>query len=104
MTYKYNIFQIFCKRIWRFFFPIAKSPYTVWAVDDICSIHLTPPEKLQKFFVQGIQKLQKIRWKDIGAYLEFGVFNGNSLGSMYLATKQAKLWDMQLYAFDAFQS
>jgi hypothetical protein len=44
-----------------------------------------------------------IKGKDIGDYLEFGVFNGNSIGSMYLACKESNLRSTRLFGFDAFE-
>lgn len=91
------------KRIYRKFNPVPKSPWTAGQIDDICAVNLVPPEKLISFFTDCISKLQKIRGKEIGDYLEFGVFNGNSIGSMFLAKNAADLNSMRLFGFDAFE-
>ena len=103
MNYRYNSFQKFWKIIYRHFCPVATSPWTKWHVDDICDINLVPPEKLKSFFSRCIQILQNIKGEDIGDYLEFWVFNGSSLSSMYLTANKMKLNSMRFFGFDAFQ-
>lgn len=89
--------------MYRRFFPVPKSPYTLGPVEDICSVHLTPPEKLKDFFSRCIHMLQKVKGDTIGDYLEFGVFNGNSLMSMHEAVTEAGLTNMRLFGFDSFK-
>lgn len=103
MTFRYNPLQIMVKKIYRKFFPVPKSSYTIGEVEDICSVNLVPPEKLRTFFADCIARLQKIKGSYIGDYLEFGVFNGSSIGSMYLAAKTAGLTTTRFFGFDAFQ-
>jgi hypothetical protein len=63
-----------------------------------------PPETLKKFFEECIKRLQAIRCtSDIGNYLEFGVFNGSSMSSMFSAAKKLNLSSMQFFGFDAFE-
>ncbi len=71
-------------------------------VEDICVVNLVPPEKLKVYFDYCIKLLQKEKGNDIGDYLEFGVFNGSSLSSMYLTAKKLKI-SMKFFGFDAFQ-
>jgi hypothetical protein len=103
MSYRYSPLEKRLKQIYRKFYPIPKSPWTAGKIDDICAVNLVPPEKLISFFTNCISKLQKIRGNEIGDYLEFGVFNGNSIGSMFLAKKATGLNSMRLFGFDAFE-
>ncbi len=88
---------------YRKFFPVPKSPYTLGEVKDICAVNLVPPQKLINFFTDCLGRLKKIKGNAVGDYLEFGVFNGNSMGSMYLAGKEIGLNSMRFFGFDAFQ-
>lgn len=103
MGFRYNSAEIKLKRIYRKLFPVPKSPWTMGQVDDICKINLVPPEKLEYFFSNCIEILQKIKGKDIGDYLEFGVFNGSSIGSAYIAARKKNLKAMRFIGFDAFK-
>ncbi|MBI1326985.1 MAG: hypothetical protein GC136_05020 [Alphaproteobacteria bacterium] len=104
MTYRYSPLQICAKKLYRKFFPVPRSPWTAGAVDDICTIHLVPPERLISFFSGCITMLQKLKGPEIGDYLEFGVFNGSSIGSMHIARAEYKAASqMRLFGFDAFE-
>lgn len=103
MNFRYNSTQKITKKIFRIFFPVQKSAYTLGEVKDICCVNLVPPEKLKLFFTESIKKLQDIKGRDIGDYLEFGVFNGSSLSSMYLTAKKEGLESMRFFGFDAFE-
>lgn len=103
MGFRYNEFQRISKKIFRKFFPIPKSPWTAGEVKDICKVNSVPPEKLKTFFADCIKKLQELKGKDVGDYLEFGVFNGSSMSSMYLTAKESGLHTMGFFGFDAFQ-
>jgi hypothetical protein len=103
MSYRYSYLQRNLKRIYRKFNPVPGSSYTKGDVEDICAVDLIPPEKLKKFFKRCIRILQSHRKDDIGDYLEFGVFNGSSIGSMYFAKNEVRLESMNLYGFDAFE-
>ncbi len=85
MNFRYSPIKRVVKKIYRKFIPVPISPYTAGHVANICAVNLVPAEKLISFFQDYISKLQKIKGEDIGDYLEFGIFNGNSIGSMYLA-------------------
>jgi len=103
MSFRYSRLEIQSKKIRRYFFPVQKSSYTLWEVEDICSIHLVPPKKLEKFFSNCIKTLETLRWDDIWDYLEFGVFNGSSIWSMYHAAKNMKKDAIRFFWFDAFK-
>ena len=108
MTYRspfrYSSEEREAKRVYRKTNPVPGSPWTDGPVDDICSINLVPPETLVSFFQSCIEKLQELKGNQIGDYLEFGVFNGISIGSMHAARTQANLIDYtRLFGFDSFQ-
>jgi len=103
MGFRYNPIERTLKKIYRIFFPVPVSPWTKGYVKDICAINLVPPEKLKAFFKDSVKRLQSIKGKEIGDYLEFGVFNGSSLSSMYLTAKKLNLKSMRVFGFDAFQ-
>src|SRR3989338_11237353 len=103
MSFRYNPLQREAIKLYRKFSPIPGSPWTKGKVDDICKINLVPPETLKSFFEDCIKRLQKIKGKEVGDYLEFGVFNGSSLGSAYLTAKKLNLNSMRFFGFDAFQ-
>lgn len=103
MGFRYNPLKRGVKILYRKINPVPGSPWTKGKVDDICKINLVPPETLKIFFTNCIKKLQKIKGKNIGDYLEFGVFNGSSLGSAYLAAKKMNLKSMRFLGFDSFE-
>jgi len=103
MSYRYNFIQKWSKIIYRKFIPVPGSPWTKGHVDDICNINLVPPEKLKMFFTDCINILQDVKGKDIGDYLEFGVFNGSSLGTAFLTAKKMNVKSMRFFGFDSFK-
>lgn len=104
MGFRYSSVQRISKKIFRIFFPVQKSPWTAGYVKDVCEVNLVPPEKLKVFFADCIKKLQEIKGKNnMGDYLEFGVFNGSSMSSMYLTTQKLNLNSMRFFGFDAFE-
>ncbi len=103
MSFRYNPIQKWAIKTYRKFSPIPGSPWTKGKVDDICKINLVPPETLRSFFEDCIKRLQKIKGENIGDYLEFGVFNGSSIGSMYLTAKKLNLKSMRFFGFDSFE-
>ena len=102
-TYKYSVIECNLRKLYRIFFPVPKSPWTSGFVDDICSVNLVPPQKLVSFFKSCINVLQSIKGQDIGDYLEFGVFNGNSIGSMYIANNELGIKSTRFFGFDSFE-
>lgn len=102
MSFRYNNFIKQAKRIYRKFFPIEKSSYTMGEIKDICSVNLVPSEDLKKFFKGCIEQLQELKGENIGDYLEFGVFNGASISSVYEVSKGLNI-KTRLFGFDAFE-
>ncbi len=102
-SFRYNSTQRLFKTIYRKFYPVPKSPWTAGHVDDICKVDLVPPEKLKSFFTDCIEILKDTKGDKIGDYLEFGVFNGSSLSSMYAAAQNSNLDSMRFFGFDAFE-
>lgn len=103
MGYRYSLLTRTLKKIYRTFNTIPKSSWTAGHVDDICQVNLVPPQKLIVFFKDCLARLKKIKGNEVGDYLEFGVFNGNSMGSMYLAREAIELKSTRLFGFDAFE-
>ncbi len=103
MNHRYSSVQRTLKKIYRKFDPIPKSSWTEGYTNDICAVNLTPPTKLFDFFKDCIVKLKKNKGDEIGDFLEFGVFNGNSIGSMYLARQAMGLKSSKIFGFDAFE-
>jgi len=101
-SFRYSPIERAFKRLYRTFSPVPRSPWTAGEVEDICKVNLVPPETLIGFFSKCVNQLRKLKGEDIGDYLEFGVFNGNSIGSMYLASKKAGV-KTRLFGFDAFE-
>ncbi len=102
MQFTYSPLEILIITIYRKFFPVQKSSYTLWEVEDICSINLVPPQDLEEFFTKCITTLQEVKWEDIWSYLEFGVFNGSSIWSMVKASKKLDI-NIDFYWFDAYE-
>lgn len=103
MNYRYTNLKRALKTVYRKFFPVPRSPWTAGRVEDICAVNLVPPEKLTRFFTDCIARLRSLKGEDVGDYLEFGVFNGNSIGSMYHARETTGAKSMRLFGFDAFE-
>jgi hypothetical protein len=106
MDFRYNPLERNLKALYRKFNPVPTSPWRAESLDgkvDICQVNLVPPQKLINFFSGCIDILKKEKGSEIGDYLEFGVFNGNSIGSMKLACEQSNLRSTKLFGFDAFE-
>ena len=103
MAFRYSFLQKTSKKIYRSFVPVPRSPWTNGHVEDICAINLVPPEKLIHFFSECFDLLKKIKGEEIGDYLEFGVFNGNSMASLHEARQKMLIKQMRLFGFDAFE-
>lgn len=102
MNLRYTKGTRLVKKLYRFFVPTINSPFTLGEVKDICEVHLLPPKKLKRRFVEYVKVLQKLKGNEVGDYLEFGVFNGSSLASMHGAAKEQGL-SVRLFGFDAFE-
>jgi hypothetical protein len=103
MSVRYSLTAKLVKKLYRRFHPIPGSPWTEGYIHDLCAVNLVPPQKLVPFFKNCLLALQQIKGDEIGDYLEFGVFNGNSIGSMVLAREAAGTRGMRLFGFDAFE-
>jgi O-methyltransferase len=103
MNVRYSPPEKLIRTIYRRFHPIPRSPWTAGEIDDICTVNLIPPERLVCFFKECLHLLNQIKGEEIGDYLEFGVFNGSSIGSMVLARDAAGMRSMRLFGFDAFE-
>lgn len=103
MSFRYNALQRFAKILYRKVSPVPRSPWTTGHVEDICAVNLVPPAQLVSFFSGCLSLLERLKGTDVGDYLEFGIFNGNSIGSMYLARQNAGAHEMRLFGFDAFE-
>lgn len=65
---------------------------------------LVPEEDLSSLLLRGLRLLKKRHGAEsIGAYLEFGVYNGTSLVCMYRALEATGLHHVRLVGFDSFQ-
>lgn len=103
MSFRYSPLKRVAKKAYRWFSPVPKSPYTIGQIDDICAVNLVPPEKLKGFFKDCLEILRSLKGDDVGDYLEFGVFNGSSMGSMYQTVEELGLLGVRFFGFDAFE-
>ena len=102
--HRYSFLEKTLRKFYRKFFPVPTSPWTMGQIDDICAVNLVPPDRLVQFFVKCIELLKEVKGRDIGDYLEFGVFNGNSIGSMHKARNITSTdSSVRLFGFDAFE-
>ncbi len=102
-SFRYGPFTRITKKIYRKVFPTPQTTYTPREIEDICAVNFVPPEVLHAFFKRSVAYLQKVRGEHIGDYLEFGVYNGTSLASMYLASKELGADSTRFFGFDAFE-
>jgi O-methyltransferase len=103
MDFRYNSAQRIGKIIYRKFLPVVPmNPYRSGTVKDICKIDFFPPKMMRPFFARCIKTLGKIKGKNIGDYLEFGVFNGGSMSNMYLTCKELGV-NIRFFGFDSFE-
>ena len=86
--------------------PVPCSPWISGSLGekDIGDIHLVPPETLVQFFANCAEILEEHKGSNIGDYIEFGVFNGSSIGSAWLALqKSIKIGSTRLFGCDAYE-
>ncbi len=102
-NYRYSPIKKLLIKLYRLVRPSVNSPYTIGPIDDICSVYLVNPQKMQSFFDYCINVLKPLKGEEMGDYLEFGVFNGTSISNMYFAAKKAGLNSMRMVGFDAFE-
>jgi O-methyltransferase len=103
MSFRYNVVQRLLKILYRKFFPVPRSPWTAGYVEDVCAVNLVPPQQLVSFFTDCLALLKRLKGSEVGDYLEFGIFNGNSIGSMYLARQNTGMTNIRLFGFDSFE-
>ena len=61
-----------------------------------------PRLELREKLKQGLERLQALG-EPLGDYVEFGVYQGNSMICMHRATSSLELDDMRLFGFDSFE-
>ncbi len=67
-------------------------------------VSFVPPEQLQMFFESAVQKLIETVGRDnLGDYLEFGVYQGNSTMAMHAALEKLGMHGVRLFGFDSFE-
>jgi hypothetical protein len=84
------------------FDPIPTSPVPGNEIESHALV-LVPPLQLTRKFVSTLKYLQKQSKCPIGDYVEFGVYNGTSMGCMFDALKQLRLHQVRLFGFDSFK-
>ncbi len=92
-------------RRWR---SLRRLYYWVWGTvtgpADPMALRLVPEEafrgKVRELVAQMIQRQGK---EDIGDYLEFGVFNGATLSSVYQVFQEFGLDGVRFFGFDSFE-
>src|SRR5918995_2600936 len=63
-----------------------------------------PETAYRELIHRGLDRLiRDVGRQNLGDYLEFGVYNGTSLVSMFRETEAMALKDMRLFGFDSFQ-
>lgn len=83
----------------RWIRPIPRSPEP--AEGEQFNLTLVPETALTERFVAAIQLLQR-EGRDVGHYVEFGVYNGTSLACMFRAQEQTGC-SVPLVGFDSFE-
>jgi hypothetical protein len=103
-SFEYGTVERLARKARRLVDPVQRSQWTAGPipVEDISKVELVPKEKLVPFFSDAIKKLQELKGDEIGDYLEFGVFNGNSMASLYQARKALGADSMRMFGFDSF--
>lgn len=102
-TARYSELERLARSIYRKVFPVPTSPWTNEPIEDVTKVDLVPPERLEAFFSSCIELLHRLKGgDDLGAYLEFGVFNGSSMASMSKALSRSGQ-SMRRFGFDAFE-
>jgi O-methyltransferase len=65
---------------------------------------LVPENELRRLLARGLRRLlERQQASSLGAYLEFGVYNGTSLLCMYRELEALALNHVRLFGFDSFQ-
>jgi hypothetical protein len=88
-------------RLLRLIWPIPPSPKPR-TKEDQYKLQLVPAGALTKRFVAVLKILNNLSRTPVGDYLEFGVYNGTSMGCMFDAMTQLKMSHNRLFGFDSF--
>lgn len=91
-------FERFCRLFW----PIPPSP-APRTEEDAYKLRLVPAPALTKRLVQVLGVLKNMSRAPVGDYVEFGVYNGTSMGCMFDALSRLKMDHVRLFGFDSFQ-
>lgn len=94
----YNQFERITKRLWRKILPVPSTP-PFNSSDDICGVTLVPAKKLTERFKAALAVTDS---EEPGAYIEFGVFNGLSMGCMLRAIKSTSI-QLKTIGIDSFR-
>ncbi|GGN62928.1 hypothetical protein GCM10011349_47070 [Novosphingobium indicum] len=90
------------RRIYRILRPIPRSPVPA-SSEDAYRLQLIPTETLTGRFEEALTILSQYLGDQIGAYVEFGVYNGSSMLCMRSALRTLGIRDLSLFGFDSFQ-
>ena len=67
-------------------------------------VSFVPPDQLALFFEKAVQKVSETVGADgMGDYLEFGVYQGNSMMAMQEAVRRVGLERVRFFGFDSFE-
>ena len=67
-------------------------------------VSFVPPDQLVLFFEQAVRRVSDaVGAENIGDYLEFGVYQGNSMMAMQEAVRKAGLDRVRFFGFDSFE-
>lgn len=100
------IFRLVGRLVGFFLRPSWKVAIQEWMINTFCiQVKWQPREKLQACFEEQLEWLAEHAGGagKLGSYLEFGVYQGNSLACMYRAVKAQGADEMRLLGFDSFE-
>jgi hypothetical protein len=85
--------------------PAVVSPWRYVHGEELVYLQsLVPEEKLQGAFAKAAQTLsEEMGPEGIGDYLEFGVYAGTSMATMYSTLRDLNLDHVKLFGFDSFK-
>lgn len=67
-------------------------------------VSFVPPDQLTLFFEKAVRRLSEaVGPKNVGDYLEFGVYQGNSMMAMQEAVRRVELGAVRFFGFDSFE-
>jgi O-methyltransferase len=89
-------------RMYRLFWPIPTSP-SPKTKDEEYKLRLVPAAAFTKKLEETLRILSAAATDPIGDYVEFGVYNGTSMGCMFDALSYLELDHVRLFGFDSFR-